>query len=193
MTEYEIENNHVFDIFNDEEELDDEWIKEIENEEKLYSTFYTEENEIIKLIYIYINRENEIYHIKKDNAILDNKILDKKKLVFLLKKNKIYNSRDHKLISILQYNIDLKTNELSSYLKNNENYNFLSIKSSLSEMKWDDTIHFFKNLNSLYIIYYFNKKEKKSTTKIKYIKKKTKRKIKEEKMEDKQNIFKRVF
>mgnify|MGYP001209655817 FL=1 len=175
MTEYEIDDN-VFDIFNDEEELDDSWIKEIENEEKLYSTFYTEENEIIKLIYIYINRENEIYHIKKDNAILDNKILDKTKLIFLLKKNKIYNSRDHKLISILQYNIDLKTNELSSYLKNNEKYNFLSIKSSLSEMKWDDTIHFFKNLNSLYIIYYDNSKEKKSTTKKIYIKKKTKRK-----------------
>ena len=86
MTEYETDN--VFDILNDEEELDDEWIKEIENEEKLYSTFYTEENEIIKLIYIYINRENEIYHIKKDNVILDNKILDKTKLIFLLKKIK---------------------------------------------------------------------------------------------------------
>jgi len=182
MTEYEIDDiNNVFDIFNDEEELDDAWIKEIENEEKLYSTFYTEENEIIKLIYIYINRENEIYHIKKDNAILDNKILDKTKLIFLLKKNKIYNSRDHKLISILQYNIDLKTNELSSYLKNDEKYNFLSIKSSLSEMKWDDTIHFFKNLNSLYIIYYDNSKEKKSTTKKIYIKKKTKRKTRRRK------------
>ena len=112
MSDYEIENNHVFDIFNDEEQLDDEWIKEIENEDKLYSTFYTEENEIVKLIFIYINRENEIYHIKKDNVILDNKILDKTKLIFLLKKNKIYNSIDHKLISILQYNIDLKPEEL---------------------------------------------------------------------------------
>jgi len=34
MTEYEIDDN-VFDIFNDEDEqLDDSWIKEIENEEK---------------------------------------------------------------------------------------------------------------------------------------------------------------
>ena len=44
--------------------LDDEWIKD-ENEEKLYNTFYTEENEIIKLIYIYINREMKFIILKK--------------------------------------------------------------------------------------------------------------------------------
>lgn len=48
-------------------------------------------------------------------------------------------------------------------------------------MKWDDTIHFFKNLNSLYIIYYDNSKEKKSTTKKIYIKNKTKRKTRKRK------------
>lgn len=177
MSEYETEElDEIFEIFDDEEELDDSWIKEIEDEDKIYKTFYSEENEIVKLIYIYINRDNKIYYIKKDNVILDNKILDKTKLIFLLKKNKIYNSKDHKLISILQYNIDLVPQELSTYLKNNDKYNFLTIKSSLSEMKWDDSIHFFKNLNSLHIIFYENSNEKKSNTKKIYIKKSSKRK-----------------
>lgn len=180
MSDYEIDK--VFDILDDEEQLDDSWIEEIENEDKLYSTFYTEENEIVKLIFIYINKYNEIYHLKKDNVILDNGVLDKTKLIFLLKKNKMFNSIDHKLISILQYNIDLKPEELSLYLKNDDKFNFLSIKSTLSEMKWDDTIHFFKNLNSLHIIYYDNSKQSKSTTKKIYIKKTSKRKSRKRKL-----------
>jgi hypothetical protein len=174
MSDYEIEN--TFDIFNDDEELDDSWLNEIENEDKLYTSFYTEENEIVKLVYIYINRDNKIYYIKKDDIILDNKLIDKTKLIFLLKKNKIYNSKDHKLISILQYNIDLEPEDLSSYLKNSEKYNFLSVKSTLSEIKWDDSIHFFKNLNSLHIIFYENVvKENKTNTKKIYIRESKKR------------------
>ena len=48
------------------EELDDTWIKEIEEEEKEYNSFYKEENETIELVYIYINKENKIYYVKKD-------------------------------------------------------------------------------------------------------------------------------
>ena len=51
-------------------------------------------------------------------------------------------------------------------LKNEDNYNFLSIKSSLSELKWDDSIHFFKDLNSLHIIFYEDSNDRvKATTK----------------------------
>jgi len=177
MSEYETEElDNIFEIYDFEEELDDSWIKKFEDEDKLYSSFYTEENEIVELIYVYINRNNKIYYVKKANVILDNKKLDKTKLIFLLKKNKIYNSKDHNLISILQYNIDLNPEELTSYLKDDEKYNFLSIKSCLSEMKWDDSIHFFKNLNSLHIIFYEKSKEKKTNTKKIYIKTNSKRK-----------------
>ena len=89
-----------------EEELDDTWIKEIEEEEKEYNSFYKEQNETIKVFYTYINCENKIYHIKKDNIELDNNILDKITLLYLLKKHQNHNNISHKLISILQYNID---------------------------------------------------------------------------------------
>ena len=176
MSEYEIENYELLEEdINDE--LDDSWIKIIENEEKKYDSFYTEENEIIKLVYIYINRENKIYYIKKDNIILKDKLIDKTQLIFLLRKHKYYNNKNHKLISILQFNIDLEPDELSLFLKNEDNYNFLSIKSSLSELKWDDSIHFFKDLNSLHIIFYEDSNDRvKATTKKIYIKKTSKRK-----------------
>ena len=168
MSEYEIES--------DIEELDDSWIKEIEEEEKEYNSFYREENELIKVFYVYINKENKIYYVKKEDIMLEDKKIDKTKLVFLLKKNKIHNNTNHKLISILQYNIDLSPEDLGLYLKNNDNFNFLTVKSSLSELKWDDTINLFKDLNSLHILYYDDNKAKKSTTKKVYIRKLNKRK-----------------
>jgi hypothetical protein len=162
MSEYEI-------VSSDDEIIDDSWITQIEEEEKEYNSFYKEENDTIKIVYIYINNENKIYYVRKENVILENKKLDKTKLLFLLKNNKKYNNINHKLISILQYNIDLSPQELGLYLKNDDNFNFLSIKSNLSELKWDDTIHLFKDLNSLHILYYEERKTKKSNTKKIYI------------------------
>lgn len=153
----------------DEELLDDTWITEIENEEKDYNNFYKEENTLIETVFIYINSENKIYYIKKDNIFLQNKSLDKEELIFLIKKNQKYNNNKHKLISILQYNIDLAPQDLNLYLKNSDNFNFLSIKTDLSELKWDDTINLFKDLNTLYIIYYENQKKKNNNTKKVYI------------------------
>ena len=144
-----------------EDEIDDSWITKIEEEEKSYNYFYNEETTKIKIIYVYVNKDNEIYYIKKENMGLYNKVLNKTKLLFILKKNKLHNNINHKLISILQYNIDLSPDDLSLYLKNEDNFNFLSIKSNLNELKWDDTINLFNNLNSLHIIYYENPKKKK--------------------------------
>ena len=101
----------------DEELLDDTWITEIENEEKDYNNFYKEENTFIETIFLYINNENKIYYIKKDNVFLQDKCLNKEELLFLIKKNQIYNNNKHKLISILQYNIDLEPQDLNLYLK----------------------------------------------------------------------------
>ena len=113
-----------YEVVSDVEELDDSWIKEIEEEEKDYNSFYKEENEMIKVVYIYINKENKIYYVKKENLVLDDKRIDKTKLIFLLKKNKTYNNKNHKLISILQYNIDLSPEDLGLYLKNNDDFSF---------------------------------------------------------------------
>ena len=168
MSEYEIES--------DVDELDDSWIKEIEEEEKEYNSFYKEENRTISVNYIYIDKNSKIYYVKKEKIMLDEKKIDKTKLIFMLKKNKNYNNKNHKLISILQYNIDLSPEDLGLYLKNNDNFNFLTVKSSLSELKWDDSINLFKDLNSLYIIYYEESSRKNSNTKKVYIRKLNKRK-----------------
>ena len=150
----------------DDDELDESWINEIEEEDKLYNSFYKEPNEIIKIFYIYIDNTNKIYYIKKSHIELDNSILKKLSLIYLLKKHRYHNNKIHNIISILQYNINLDPQDLGLYLKKEENYNFLSSKSNIMEIKWDDTINLFKDLNTLYIIFHeSNKKKKNNNTK----------------------------
>ena len=150
---------------NEEEELDDLWIKQLEKEENLYNSFYREPNEMIKIFYTYINGDNKVYHIKKDTIALEDNILQKVRLLFLLKKHRNHNNKKHNLISILQYNIDLAPQELSLYMRKEENFNFLSIQSNINDIKWDDTVNLFKDLNSLHILFYESSNSRKNQTK----------------------------
>lgn len=157
-------------------DMDDKWLNELEEEEEEYDIFYKDITDIIKVNYIYINDEKKIYHIKKESIDLDSNILDKAHLIYLLKKNKDYNNLSHKIISILQYNIDIKPQDINLFMKEPDNFNFLTINDNIDDIKWEDTINLFKDMNTLYIIYYKPPfKSKKQTKKI-YIKQKLKRK-----------------
>ena len=93
-------------------------------------------------------------------------------MIYILKKNKQNNKKNHKLISVLQYNIDLEPEEVLNYLKYKENYNFLTVVSKVNDILWNDTISIFKNLNSLHIVYYEEQGKKSSNTKKVYIRNK---------------------
>ena len=145
--------------------LDDTWINDIETKENCYNRFYKEANDTVNVFFVYIDSDNKIYSVKKEKTKLDNNILDKLALIYLLKKHRIYNKKKHEIISIIQYNIDLEPEELSLYLKKQENYNFLYIKSKIIGIKWDDTINLLKDLNCLYILFYESSNKKKNETK----------------------------
>jgi len=137
---------------------DDDWIKKIEEEDKLYNDFYYEKNDNVLLFYLYINLNNEIEYIKKDNFLLKDSAIRKEKLLFLLRINSIFNNIKYSLSSILQYNIDLKPEEVLYYLKTPTDFTFFNRKP-ISDIIWKDSISLFQNLNSLYIVY----KERKHT------------------------------
>ena len=145
------------------------WKNILENEEKDYKLFYKENIDIIKIFFTYVDSNNNIYYVKKDNLLIDNNTIKKDQLIYLLKKNKNYNNKQHRLISILQYNFDLEPEEVLNYLKYKEKYNFLTIVSKINNILWNDTISLFKNLNSLHIIYYEEPIKKSSNTKKVYI------------------------
>jgi len=144
---------------------EDDWIKKIEEEDNLYNDFYYEKNESVLIYYLYINLNNEIGHIKKENFILKNSTMYKEKLLYLLRTNSIFNDIRYSLLNIHQYNIDLLPEEVLLYLKSPKNYNFFN-KISISDIKFQDTISLFQDLNSIYIVYKERKKKLKDTKRI---------------------------
>ena len=153
----------------DEELEDTSWMEILEKEEEDYKSFYKENVDIVKVFYTYVDSNNNIYYVKKDNLFIENNKINRDKIIYILKKNKLNNNKNHKLISVLQYNIDLEPEDVLNYLKFKEKYNFLTVVSKVNDILWNDTISIFKNLNSLHIIYYEEPNKKSSNTKKIYI------------------------
>ena len=81
--EYET-NNYVYDSDNSDD-LNDNWIKDFEEEDTPYIDFYKEEVDNIKIYVIYVNKKNKIFHIKKDNLIVEDKTIPKETLIKMIK------------------------------------------------------------------------------------------------------------
>ncbi len=159
-----------------ESDLDDSWLEQLDKDESEYDMFYKDITDVIRVNYIYIDETKKIYHIKKELIDLEANILDKAHLIYLLKKNKEFNKFSHKIISILQYNIDIKPQDINLFVKKPESFNFLRVSENINDIKWDDSINLFKDMNTLYIIYYKPPYKPKKNTKKIYIKKKLNRK-----------------
>ena len=168
----EEEHYNNIDVSSDEELEDTSWMDVLEKEEEDYKSFYKENIDIVKIFYTYVDSNNKIYYVKKDNLLIENNKINRDELIYILKKNKQNNKKNHKLISVLQYNIDLEPEEVLNYLKYKENYNFLTVVSKVNDILWNDTISIFKNLNSLHIVYYEEQGKKSSNTKKVYIRNK---------------------
>ena len=145
------------------EELDNDYMKKFEELETNYEQFYNKEVAHIKLFFIYINEHNEIYSIKKENEPLENACLTKERILYLIKNNQYNLLNKHKLVSLLQYNIDLHHTDLNNFILNKtNNNNYLSSLKILDTIKFRDTIPILSELNSVFFIYSYSSSNKKS-------------------------------
>ena len=156
---------------------DESWLNEIEKENALYNDFYLEKTDNINLNVIYINKNNNIEYIKKDKYFLNENTITKENLLYLLKKNSIYRNSKYNLLSIIKYNIDLQPENVKDYILNTKKYNFFHLCKTINNIEWNDSITLFKDINSLYLLYYEKSKNNNSTKKI-YINKMKKKKRK---------------
>tara|TARA_Y100000389_G_scaffold57795_2_gene53832 strand:- start:1734 stop:2255 length:522 start_codon:yes stop_codon:yes gene_type:complete len=151
------------------EDEDDDWLEKIKENDESYKDFYNEKITNIELNYIYINRRNNIEYIKKNKCIINENKLSKERLLYLLKTNIKRENKKYGLLSILQYNINLKPEEITNYIEDSSNYNFLNTKREINDILWEDTINIFQDINKLYIVFYEKKITNKNTKKV-YIK-----------------------
>lgn len=158
-----------------EESLDTQWIKDFEKTDNLYKDFYKEPIQNISLFLVYVNTKNDISFVKRSNITLEDGVLKKQNLVSLLKEYMHYNNKKYRPISLLKYNIDIGPLEVNLYLKNNENYDFLSIEKSIDDIVFNDSISLFHDINSLYIVFHESWRSFHNRTKKIYIRKKLKK------------------
>ena len=158
--------------------LDDNWIREFENTDKLYKDFYKDNIYYINLRVIYINRENEIDKIKQESFLMSKpNTVSREEVLSILKRNSTDNDKKYSLLSILQYNIVLEPDHVKDYLHDGIEQEYLSIIKNIDQIIFEKSISMFHDINDLILIFYEKSNEIKnpnSTTKRIYIRPLTK-------------------
>ena len=149
-------------------ELDNKWIENYERQELDYNDFYKDDVKYIKTYSLYINKSLILENINEENFILeDNNVLKKHELISII--NKYKNDKKEKkikLLSILKYNINLDSDNVFEYLKQEtENNLFLESVKDIDNINFDPSISMFEDLNSLFFIFVESNNTEKSQTK----------------------------
>ena len=152
-----------------DDDIDDSWIKEFKEREDIYNDFYKEETSSIRLYFLYVNTSNTLESIKSDSLILEEKgIVTKDQLVSIIKRNQRSNNIRHRLLSLIKFNIDVEPNDMLSFIqgKDNSSDDFTTSEKYLNDIKFHDTICMLQDLNSLFFVFYEDKRKRpQSTTK----------------------------
>ena len=147
--------------------LDQDFIEEFEKDEEDYGDFYNEKVDQIKIYYLYVNDNNELYNVKCENETLDNGYLKKERMLYLIQNNNFHSVNRHKLVSILKFNINLDHTEIKSFVNkvggdddeggegvgDEGDDNFLTSLKLLDSIYFDDTIGMFMDLNCIFFIF----------------------------------------
>jgi flagellar biosynthesis GTPase FlhF len=138
-------------MYDDFKEMD-EAINNLKNDYKKYSGFYLQELKSINIYFIYIDDDNNIQFIKKEKKEIENSLLSKDDLTKIIKEKMYHNGNKFGIISLLKYNINIGFGSLSDYMTNTDNYNFLTT-SGIEDIKWDQSVLSFHNMNGIYVLF----------------------------------------
>jgi hypothetical protein len=161
-----------------EVELDNTWIKEFENTDKIYQDFYTDDNYYVNIHFIYINKNKEIEKIKEETFLMNTpNMITRDEIIGLLKKNTLNENRNYSLLSLLKFNLNLEPEDIPFFLSvdSEEDKNFLIPIQHIDTITFQKTISMFQDLNSLYFI--FLEKSSEVSTTILNVKKNLSKKI----------------
>jgi len=166
----------------DDELFNDDWMKSIEEEANEYKKFFYTNTDNIQLNTIYINRNNEIFDIHKNNYAIENNMLKREELLKLIDEKSKKNKKKYRLLSILSYNFDIDNDEIQYYFKNTKNYKVLKIHKNLNTIVWNKSINYFKDLNELYLVFIEKKNQERGKTRRIFIKRKKMKKTKKKRL-----------
>lgn len=148
---------HNKDDHEEEEPINDAWIRAFEENDKLYNDFYKDDIWHVKLHILYINRDNEIDCMRQETVLMaqPNRILEGE-LIQILKRCSVYNGRRYSLISLLRYNILLEPRDVQHYLTATDGHQQrdLTVITNIADIVFARTIAMLHDLNALVIVLY---------------------------------------
>ena len=139
-----------------ETDLDLDFITNYHNNYENNKYFYTETIDTISIFALYIDQANEVIDIKRDKISLTNNILTKERLINLITSKNNIDNVDFKINHIMKYNITIEQKNIAKFILHNpnlDNDNYLTKIKTLDDIHYNDSIHIFKDLNALYLIY----------------------------------------
>jgi hypothetical protein len=147
-------------------ELNDDWIKNFERNDKLYQDFYKDDIYYVNLKCVYINRDNEIDKINTETFLMGKpNIVSREEILQILKRASLDADRRYSLLSILRYNITLDADEVRHFLLSDaEPDRFLTVIKTVDAVSFEKTIHMLQDLNDLVLIFYEKSSELKQST-----------------------------
>ena len=143
-------------------EIDNKWIRNLENIERKYDLFYKDKQDSIDVYSLFI-KNNEIIRSSKDTLLLENGILKRDNLIYFIKNNRKLNNVIYKLNSIVKFNLDIEPEDVIDNVWNN---NYLSQERNMSDISFSDTITIFQDINSLFILFTYPTNRNRNTKKV---------------------------
>jgi hypothetical protein len=137
--------------------LDDSWLKEIDEINKLYQDFYLDDVYYTNLHFIYINKSNEIEKIKEEMLLMKSpNCISREEIIGILKNNMIENNIRYTLLNILKCNVSLNPEEIEIFMKTDDfseyTDKFITSVRHIDTLMFERTINMFQDLNDIFFI-----------------------------------------
>ena len=146
----------------EDNEIDNKWIRNLENIEKKYDLFYKDKQDSINIYSLFI-KNNQIIRSSKDSLLLENGVLTRDNLIFFIKNNRKLNNVIYKLNSIVKFNLNIEPEDV---IDNIWSKNYLSQERNMSDIYFSDTITIFQDINSLFILFTYPTNRNRNTKKV---------------------------
>jgi hypothetical protein len=135
--------------------LNDDWIVQFEQNDKLYQDFYKENIYYTNLLFFYVNGDFEIVKIKQEPFLMSiPNCITKQEMQGIILNAQVDNKVKYKLLSVIKYNINLNSEDVHLFLNNTDVFNFFTPVNAVSDVYFDKSIQMFHDLNDLIIIFH---------------------------------------
>ena len=144
------------DTSNDCTDLDNKWLDDIEKDNIDYAKFYKDDIYDMKVVFVYVDSDNAIYHVSSEHIEMETKnTISQKEIITIVNDKKKVNKKNYRVFKCYLYNLDIDPDDLHKFISNKYNedsYSPFFIPIDLAfDVKINPTIAQFHTLNTLYL------------------------------------------